>query len=335
MHQFDSNTMNLIHNACKGKKHIKLTVGFINDGDTVIKAFGKNGEIANESPVYEIGSITKTFTASLLSKCIFEKKMGLDDSVQKYISGLNGTQYNPTLRRIAAHTAGYSPIYPLSQREYLNLIIDMIFGKNQGVNPLKMDLDKMKTLIQKKTLSDKDYKWAYSNFGYALLGYAIGVTSGKDYWDAMNDFLCNELSLRQTYLGIDYDKNMIGYGTKNQECGNWHWDKGNLMAPAGAISSTAEDLLAYAKLNMYEEKPYLSLCHQKHASGPKNYDMGLAWWLREDDNNVFGHGGGTGCFSTFLEIDKGRKVAAVAMANYRLEKDFDRKIGFSVLNNLQ
>ncbi|GLC79580.1 serine hydrolase domain-containing protein [Lacrimispora brassicae] len=335
MFQLDSKTMDLINKTCKGKKHIKLTVGFFNDGNTAIKVFGEQGELPAESCIYEIGSITKTFTASLLSKYIFENKMQLNDSIQKYIAGLDTNNYYPTLRRIATHTAGYSPTYPISQREYLNLIIDMILGKNQGINPLQMDLDCMKMLIQKTRLRDTDYRWNYSNFGYSLLGYGAGIVSGKGYWDTMKDFLSTEFGLSHTYLGTYDNKNLSGFGTKNQECGNWHWEKSNLTAPAGAISSTAEDLLTYAKLNMYEEKPYFLLCHQKHSNGPGNYDMGLGWWLRQNNNNIMEHGGGTGCFSSYLAIDKSKKVASVVLANYRLGFDSDKKIGISVLEHLK
>ena len=79
----------------------------------------------------------------------------------------------------------------------------------------------------------------------------------------------------------------------------------------------------------------MSLCHQNHAKGPKKYEMGLAWWLLKENNNVLVHGGGTGCFSTFLAIDKSKKVASVVLANYRLGIASDQKIGFSILENLQ
>ncbi len=335
MFQLDKKTLDLIKKTCKGKKHIKLTVGFIIDGEIVIKVFNEDGETDSEGYTYEIGSITKTFTASLLSKYVFENKMQLNDSIQKYIAELDGNQYYPSLRRIATHTAGYPERYPLNQWEFINLFKDMIIGGNiQRVNPLDMDFNKMLALIQKSILKDMDYKWKYSNFGMALLGYAIGTVTGKGYWDAMNDFLVNELGLRHTYLGTS-GNDLSGFSTKNEHCGNWNWDKINLISPAGAISSTAEDMLTYAKLNMYEEKPYLSLCHQKHTKGAKKYDMGLAWWLREENNNIMSHGGGTGCFSSFLAMDKQKKVASVILANYRLGINSDEKIGFSILEGLQ
>ena len=168
----------------------------------------------------------------------------------------------------------------------------------------------------------------------ALVGKVLGIISGRDYWETMSEFVQNELGLSDTYLGTS-NNNLHGYDRKNNDCGNWEWNKDNLISSAGAISSTADDLLKYAKININEEKPYLSLCHKKHGNGNKKYDMGLGWWLLKKNNRVILHGGGTGCFSSFFGIDKEKKVASVVLANYRLGMNDDEKIGISLLENLQ
>jgi hypothetical protein len=65
----------------------------------------------------------------------------------------------------------------------------------------------------------------------------------------MNDFLQNEMGLSNTCLGPSKN-NLRGYDNKNNDCGNWQWDENNLISSAGAISSTAGDLLEYAKINI-------------------------------------------------------------------------------------
>ena len=97
--------------------------------------------------------------------------------------------------------------------------------------------------------------------------------------------------------------------------------------------STAEDLLAYAKMNMHEEKPYLSLCHQKHANVAKNWDMGLAWMIyRMKNYSVMRHIGGTGCFRTFLGFSKEKKAAVVILSNYFLFGI--EKLGHAIFENI-
>jgi CubicO group peptidase (beta-lactamase class C family) len=325
-------TLGLIRKVCEGKTHIKLTVGTLDaEGTQTIKVYNAEGEIPNENYTYEIGSITKTFTASLLAKHIHEQKMSLDDSVSKYLDGLDRNEYYPTLKRLATHTAGYATHLPFGQWEGVKLMFGVLFGgKNQGVFPFKMDLEKMKRLAQEYKMEDKDYPWQYSNFGMALLGYSIGVASGHGYRETMNDFISNELGLNNSYTGTSPDKNLRGFSVKNKDIGNWVWGD-DLVAPAGDISSTAADLLEYARIQLYREKPYLELCQQKHVESKKT-DMGLGWLISKKNNNVLWHNGGTGAFRSFLGIDTEKKVSALAMVNYPIFMD---KTGLSLLEDLQ
>ncbi|MEH7207825.1 serine hydrolase domain-containing protein [Priestia megaterium] len=337
MFEISDETLRLINKTCKGKKHLKLTVGYLKDNDPVTKTYNEGGEIDSSKKYhYEIGSITKTFTVSLLSKYVSENKLLINDSIQKYIKEIKEDTYYPTLLRLATHSSGYSGSLPLNKREYFKIILGLIFGGSDlnKNNPLHMDFNKMKMLIESNKLKEVDYSWKYSNFGISLIGYVLGMVSGRGYWDTMNDFFHNELGLKDTCLGSS-NNNLQGYDRKNNNCGNWQWEKENFISPAGAVSSTADDLLKYAKINMYEDKPYLSFCHKKHCNGTKKFDMGLGWLLLKKNNNVVLHGGGTGCFSSFLGIDKEKKVASVVLANYRLGRNNDEHIGMSLLESLQ
>lgn len=337
MFQMSNKTMQLINKACKGKRNLKLTVGYLAGDHSVVKIYNDNGELdPSEKYFYEIGSITKTFTVSLLAKYVYEKKLSIDDSIDKFIEGLKEAEYYPTLLDLATYTSGYSVSLPLSKREYIGLMLSLITGSSDmnRNNPLHIDVNKMKMLIETNKLKRKDYSWQYSNFGMSLIGYILGKISGRGYWDLMNDFLQNELGLGETYIGTNHN-NLPGYDRKNNDCGNWKWNKENLISPAGAMSSTAHDLLKYAKINLATDKPYMSLGHQKYRNARGKYHMGLGWWLLKKNNNVILHGGGTGCFSSFLGIDKEKGVAAVVLANYRLNMNGEGKIGMSLLENLQ
>jgi len=332
MFVFGPKIKSLIQKACANKKHIKLTVGVIANGEKNITVFDESGVVQNDNFVYEIGSITKTFTTSLLAKYRNEQKMSLEDSIQKYVAGLNDDQYYPTLKRLATHTSGYHRFLPNGKWFRFTLLKGLITGDiKEGENLLQMDYGKMVQLLCENPLQDKDYPWQYANFGMALVGYAVGACSGLGYSETMNRFLSEELGLKHSYTGTNPDKNLHGFHFSNEDIGNWVWDKdNNLMAPAGDISSTAEDLLAYARMNMFEEKPYFALCHQKYADA-KKYDMGLGWILQKNKHHVLFHNGATGGFRTYLGIDKQKKCAVVVLANYPINTD---KIGQSLLDSL-
>jgi CubicO group peptidase (beta-lactamase class C family) len=336
MYQLDSKSEKLIGKMIKGRKFIKLNVGLIIGDQIILKTFNENGEIDYENNIYEIGSITKTFTASLLSKYIHENKMKLDDSLQKYISELDLDRHYPSLRHLATHTAGYKA-NSITTRESLELLKDTVIGYGNTClkNPLNMDFNEMVGIIQNYHLKNKDYKWKYSNIGFSFLGYALGAASGYGYHNIMEDFIKNELELKNTFLGTINGKNLKGFNSKNEDCGNWKWEN-NLYAPAGAISSTTDDLLEYAKSNMHEEKPYFALCHQKHASISKNFDMGLGWMqtlFRKSNNRILWHSGGTGCFLTFMGFNKEKKIASVVLSNYKLFSV--QRLGLLILENIK
>lgn len=330
-------TLQMIRKACKGKKHLILSVGYVRGAESGICVFNEHGEMDPDREYrYEIGSITKTFTTSLLSKYVSENRMSLNDSIHKYVEGLSEEKYYPTLLRLATHSSGYSNLLPFNKREYFKLLLGLISGSGdmKKRNPFNVDIDKMTALIERHPLKNADYAWKYSNFGISLVGHALGAASGKGYWDAMNDFVQHELGLTHTWLGNE-KANLHGYDAKNNVCGNWQWDPNEIISAAGALSSTAGDLLNYATMIMNNDQPYLAPCTLKHGNGNKRYDMGLGWWLLKNNNNIFWHGGGTGCFSSFLGCDREKRTAAVVLANYRMGLNADQKIGFSLLESLE
>ena len=317
-----SKLQTFIEQQCKGKTHIKLTVGVLHGDEQFIQTFGANGEVPDESYVYEIGSITKTFTASLLAKYISEGKMSLDDSIAKYIDGLDNGYY-PTIERLATHTAGYGYLPATIWDGIRMLLLAPLFGsRGGGVCPdnLKIDEERMVKLLLENKKEDKDYPWAYSNFGIGLLGIAIGKISGCGYRDTMNEFLANDLEMPNSYTGIRSDKNLRAYNKKNKNIGNWDFSD-TMIAPAGDISSTAADMLLYARKQMNEELPYLGSTHHKYATINKQVDCGLAWLLWKDDNQIIAHNGGTGGFDSLLMISKRNKRAYVVLSNYLINQN--------------
>ena len=335
----NTETQELIKKQCKGKPHIKLTVGYISNGQTEIKVYNETGEIENKDYVYEIGSITKTFVASLLAKYIYENKISPDDSIKSYINGLEDNRYYPPIKRLMTHTSGYSTNLPMSKMGLKPYKIYFTKGITNETFSLLLYMNEqdMIRIMNEIKLKDKDYRWQYSNFGISLVGYAIGVVSGKGYEETMDDYLLNDLNLQNSFSGTDPDKNILGYSKKDTTGGNWICDD-NLLRPAGDISSTAGDLLRYAEINFNEELPYLSLCHRKYAkmgfpfAKLLNVDMGLGWWVGKNSDIIM-HGGDTATFSSILIIDKSQKTAVVVLSNYPGNSLRLSKIAKSVLRD--
>jgi len=313
---YSEKTIKLIKRATKGRTHIKFTIGILHKGKETFKLFDSNGEIPYESYLYEIGSIGKTFTASLLAKYLEVGKMNLNDSIAKYLPELENNKYYPTLKRLVIHTAGYASEYPMTKGELFKLITKFIIGQPiEAEKYLHMDYEKMIRLIKERELQNRDYRWKYTNFGISLVGYAISIVAKKDFWDIMTEYLRTELGLENSFMGTNNPNILTGYDTKNRDVGNWSLGREDYLTPSGNITSNAEDLLKFAKMNIEESPNHLGLCHKRYVINSARIDMGLGWWIDDKNPNVFYHAGTMDGFATLLAFDKKKEAAVTVLAN--------------------
>jgi len=166
-----------------------------------------------------------------------------------------------------------------------------------------------------------------------LLGHCISVVGKESFWELMNDFIKTDLGLDSTVMGTGHPKLLNGYGFKNIPLGNWGLGSEDYLTPAGNITSSAEDLLTFAKMNINETPDYLNLCHVFYDMKSKHSNMGLGWWIDYKKPHIYYHGGRIGGFSTMLGFDKLNKNAVVILANIPFLKN-DHKLMLDVLNNL-
>lgn len=304
----------LIHKITKNKKEIHLTVGIKDQRGTTIKVYGVNGqERANQGQRYEIGSLTKIITTSLLAKHLASGKLSLEDSLQSFFPELEELAYYPTIRRLATHRSGYQSFLPYSRGKHLQILGQALVG---GANPFRHNtsLCQLKSVVGAVKLVAKEYPYVYSNINYSILGYILAEIEGKSYVEAMTAWLVSELGVSQTNFseaGILPGDNSLG-----QKRENWLWEAEDTAVAAGGLYSTAADLLQIAFLHNQLKVDYLGQSHFKLAEGTSSFDMALGWKLPQGQP-VLWHNGGTGCFSSFLGFNQESKKEVVILSNYR------------------
>jgi len=115
----------MIEYTTNGVKKAIITVGIVQNGQMSYKVYGENGKkLSKREYVYEIGSITKTFTAALIVKSVYENIITLDDSINLYLN-LPVSGYYPTIKRLLTHTSGYKSSY---YESYIST--DFLNGRN-------------------------------------------------------------------------------------------------------------------------------------------------------------------------------------------------------------
>ena len=312
----------------KDKKGAVITVGIIQNDKMVYDVYGENGiKLTQEEHIYEIGSITKTFTTSLLCRAVSEGRISLDDSVDKYLS-LPKKDYYPTIRRLVTHTSGYKAYY------FERPMISNFLHKENDFNGIteKMLLER----LGKISLNDSDYSFKYSNFGMASLGYVLEQIYEKSYIPLMNDYIYNDLGLENTKIS-DGSGDLENY---------WKWSESDAYVPAGALLSNITDMMQYAHMQLSEMPDYLSIAHEPiaevNASTASAKKMGIyidavgAGWMIDNENNIIWHNGGTGNYNSYIGFDKENQIGVVILSNlppdYRIPATV---MGIEILTSLQ
>lgn len=290
----------------KGNDNAIITVGIIKDGQATYTVYGKDGaKMPQAEYTYEIGSLTKTFTAALIEKAIIEGKIDLNDTVDEYLDMPVAVTY-PTIEQLLTHTSGYKAYY-----FELPMIGNFFGGKNDfcGITD-----EMLFERLSKVSVTSETKKFDYSNFGYATLGLILEAVYGKDYTTLVNEFASDELGLENTHIS-DKQGNLKNY---------WDWNAGDVYLSAGGLTSTISDMLDYAQLQLTGEGIFAS-CHDSlsvintSTNATKIMDINIdeigAGWIIDRENDIIWHNGGTGDYNCYLGFCPETETAVVILSN--------------------
>lgn len=292
-----------------------------------VYGFGKlaSGEAPNADTIFQIGSITKTFTATLLAEAVEKGTVEPDTPVANLLPGFSLPKRDGksiTLGELAMQDSGL-PRLPSNM---------------QPTNPqdpyADYDAAKLKAFLADYQLTrDPGAKYEYSNLGLGLLGYALARHAGASYEKLLQARILEPLGMAATSatfalpLGPRWAK---GHGEDGKPAQPWHLD---VLAGAGAINSTGADMLRYLEANMGRGQGVLQhamkLAQQpRHEIGP-NERIGLVWMTRHDKNgDVIWHNGETGGYASFMGFTPDGSRGVVILTNTQQSVD---DLGFATL----
>jgi serine-type D-Ala-D-Ala carboxypeptidase/endopeptidase len=304
------------------RKSVALTVGVIQQGHHHIKGFGSISDseqsLPNAQTIYEIGSVTKVLTGTVLAKLVNEGIVNLADPIRLYlpsetVSQLPAPILSITLQQLATHTSGL-PSLPDSflanlkdlTNPYLNYTAPAMYA----------------ALAEVKLLSDPGQIYGYSNFGMGLLGHLCSLKTSQPYADLVKEIICQPLSMADTTIQLTPEQQhrlTRGYSADGAITSNWDFD---VMAPAGAFRSTAQDLLIFLQANLSELDPQraliLALSQNRYFDVSDALSIGLAWhiWTLRNGQTVHWHNGGTGGYMSYIGFDRVQQTGIVILSNY-------------------
>ena len=271
------------------------------------KAFGmadREWNISNTiNSKFQIGSITKQFTAACVLNLVEQRKLSLDDKLSKYFPNFPKAD-SVTIHMLLTHTSGIKNYTEVPE-----------FWK---VATVPLEKDSMVALIANQPYEfSPDSKWNYSNSGYFLLGYIIEKVSGQTYSDYVLNSIIKKAGMENTF--VNRWDTILKYRAKGYQKETTGWQNAmfiSMEAPysAGAIISTVGDL--YKWNNALFSNKIISTASLTKMITPymNHYGYGLGIDTFQHHLRI-GHSGGIPGFLTYLGRFPKDSIVVVVLSN--------------------
>ncbi|MGC9521798.1 MAG: serine hydrolase domain-containing protein [Anaerolineae bacterium] len=276
-----------------------VVVGILHGDETYTAGFGVTNvdhplSVTDET-LFQIGSITKTFTTTALMRLVERDELDLDAPVRTYVPDFRvadeAASSQVTLRHIVTHVSGWFG--------------DFFHDTGSGDDAIRKYVAAMADLEQ---VTPFGAFWSYNNAGFSLAGYVIETVTGKPYEAALAELVLEPLGLERAFFDPgDIMTYRFAVGHRTSEEGPEvarPWPLPRSAYPAGGITCSVHDLLRYARFHMGDgttedgtrvlTQDSLALMQTPQTTIRKDEAIGLSWFLRTiDGTRLVSHGGGT------------------------------------------
>lgn len=290
----------------------QIAIAIIKNGKVKYYGIKQNNDtistFENYESTFEIGSITKVFTSTLLSNFVKDKKIKLNDNINDYLnlSFNNGTKIS--FKKLANHTSGL-PRLPS------NLDLTKVNPQNPYKEYKKQEL--VEYLTKYLIISqNSELKYEYSNLGAGLIGYTLSEIENISYDSLLRTKIFSKYNMLNSTTELNKVKGEFvkGQDASGNEVSNWEF---SVLAGAGGILSTVEDMSKFAIAQFDCSNKELKLTRQKTFEINDNMSIGLGWHIiKSKSGSILNwHNGGTGGYSSSMAIDMKSKNGIIILSN--------------------
>jgi serine-type D-Ala-D-Ala carboxypeptidase/endopeptidase len=263
--------------------------------------------------VFEIGSITKVFTATLLADMARDGMVALDDPVAEHLPTAPPVLGRAiTLEDLACHRSGL-PRLPKG-------LLGPALAGNRHDPYARVDAAWLDAAVARtQPRREPGAKVVYSNYGAGLLGYALARRAGRTYDELVQERVCAPLGMRTTGMAVDGGRLAAGHTRLGRRAAHWHFDA---LAGAGALRSTVADLVAFLRLQAGEPPgPLADAARETQVERVRrgSVGFGLGWLLipaaRRLPFDLLFHDGGTRGFRSAAAVAPERRIGVVLLSS--------------------
>lgn len=313
----DAKLLELIKSRVDDGRATGLVLGVLDaDGSTRVVSYGNPGAGAQPlgpDTVFEIGSVTKVFTTTLLADMSQKGEVALDAPAQQYAPAGMTLPTRSGKAITLAHLAEQNSGLP---RLPTNMPLDNMNNPYAAYTP-----EQLNTFLATHQLRrDPGAEFEYSNLGIGLLGNLLANRAGQSYEDLVKARITGPLGMRSTSITLTPEmRARLAKGHAGPDTPADNWDLPTL-AGAGALRSTVSDLLKFIDANLGEPRTDLEramrLAQQPRFPISDNAKIGLGWITVTTKNGSFVyHDGGTGGYGALVGIDQSRGIGLVLLGN--------------------
>ncbi|HEY6164149.1 MAG TPA: serine hydrolase domain-containing protein [Nitrososphaeraceae archaeon] len=305
------------------KSKAAIVIGFADPNGTRIFSFGNMSTAhnipVNENTLFNIGSITKTFTTLLLADMVKQGLVNLTDPIERYLpSSVKVPEFNGqkiTLEHLATHTSGL-PEFPSNLLDNNGNIIE-------SYNASQL----YQALSNTKLTRAPGSQFQYSSFGMGLLGQILSLKAGVSYNQLVKDRILNVLGMNDTKITLSQNEINNSFPVGHRGGKEITTPKiPMILADAGAYHSTAPDMLKYisANLGLIHTKldDVMKLQHLIRHTGvnanPMNYTeyVGLGWRILTNfGTEVIAHTGAINGWNANVAFIPSKQIGVVALCS--------------------
>ena len=302
----------------------ELSLAFINGNNINYYGVERQNDsimhINNSQHIFEIGSITKLFTANLLAKAVLDNRIKFDENINEYLGIKIKKNAKISFKSLANHTSGL-PRMPSNFDDQIDSPENPYKHYNQSYledylkNFLKLD---------KKAIGIP----SYSNLGFGILGYTMTKIYDMSYEDLIEQFIFSKFEMSSSFLSPDKVDNRLVKGLNENGELTSNWDLAS-MTSAGGILSNVEDLVKFGIAHFDESNIELNLMKKKTAKVNEQIDIGIGWHIinsEKSENKWLWHNGGTGGYSSSMALDFNNKTGIVVLSNVSAFNPFQENI---------
>ncbi|MEM7127932.1 MAG: serine hydrolase domain-containing protein [Chloroflexota bacterium] len=298
-------------------------IGILHNNQTIIFPIGitsiENPLDVTEDTLFQIGSNTKTMTATVLMMLAEEGKLDLDAPIRSVLPEFcvqdEMVSATATIRQLVTHSTGW--------------VGDHFIDTGPGADAKAKYVESMVELPQ---LVPPDFAFSYNNSSFAVAGRVIEVVTGQLYEDAMQELLFEPLGMESTFFDmadVMVRRFVVGHSILPDEPVKvaTPWPLSRAMYAAGAVTSTAGDMLTYARFyldrgktatgeQLLSESAMEAMWAPQFDTGSSRGAVAYSWFVQEEGGfNSYSHGGATvGQMSAFKIVPE-KNFAFVSLTN--------------------